>query len=264
MVTPDQLAGLVAQFNEIIKRVVNGSLKPNVVKRALQDIIENKHTAALTEPSWWVLPHRQLERVMELSDELGWGFTEANCPAVPQNVGLGEGEVLMLDVKLPEKSQQPGLHRTFDELWQLIEAQEGYTQRRSSTLKATAELLRQVPGYTHDPGIRWVAFNPTTYQGLSPAAALEQSQADGVKLAGTEVLMAALLFPKWVTSLLTDHTPAPNMPGLQFYWIDQWSSEWRCVPYFIWLNDEHELVLDTHWAKTSVPGWASPTVRVLS
>ena len=40
MTTIEQLGGLTAQHNEIIRRVVNGSLSPISVKRALQGIIE--------------------------------------------------------------------------------------------------------------------------------------------------------------------------------------------------------------------------------
>lgn len=64
----EQLAGIISQHNEIVKRVGNGSLDPIAVKRALQDIIEGKlpTVANWTPPTWWRTPEQQLARARQL------------------------------------------------------------------------------------------------------------------------------------------------------------------------------------------------------
>lgn len=263
MTTTEKLIGITAQHNEIVKRVGNGSLDPDSVRKALQQIIEGKFSlarsvrqASAMTPSWYVSPQQQLERVKTFLEHQDWGFS--SVPPVPEGfVPRTATEVLMLNVRLPKKGKQPGLHRTFDTLWQLIEAPNGYNKWRMPELKATAKLLRQAPGYGHEADISWIGFDPNAYQGLSPEAALKQSKEDGVCLAGTEVLMAAWLFPDWVTSWDGRSSPYPNLSGIQFYWDTDWSH----VPYLVPWDCSRHLDLNAVWADYSVEVFASPSVR---
>lgn len=80
MTTIEQLAGITAQRNEIVKRVGNGSLDPVAVKRALQDIIEGKlPTLTWNPPTWWRTPEQQLARARQL-----WPST-LFCPSHPRS-----------------------------------------------------------------------------------------------------------------------------------------------------------------------------------
>lgn len=268
MTTIEKLIGITAQHNEIVKRVGNGSLDPDNVRKALQDIIEGKFPeiklpkAAIThvlakQPSWYVSPEDQLKKVKTFNAALDWGFVTENIPAIPGSWQHNPNEVLMLAVSLPPKGRKSGLHRTFDELWNLIEAPDGYTKYRWDELKATTKLLRQAPGYNHTPGIRWVVFNPNAYHGKSPEAVLKQSKIDNAQLAGLEVLMATLLFPTWATSWNGDSSPYPNMSALQFYW----NSGWSRVPYLDRWDVARRLELRAHWAVGSREDFASPSVR---
>jgi hypothetical protein len=265
MITTEKLVGITAQHNEIVKRVGNGSLDPDNVRKALQRIIEGKFfdqlpapVAASGTPSWYVLPEQQLERVAQLNTDLKWGFGNVADLAVPEDfVPRTSTEVLMLNICLPRRDKQSGLHRTFDELWSLIQAPQGYSKYRWDALKATAKLLRQAPGYSHDVEVGWIALDPNAYHGLSPEAALEQSKNNGVRLAGTEVLMAALLFPDWVSSWNGTTNPYPNLSGIQFYWNSGWSS----VPYLDRWGDDRRLRLRARRADGSHAYWASPSVR---
>jgi hypothetical protein len=62
VVTIKQLAGVTAQHNEIVKRVANGSLDYDMVRSALQAIIEKRELPVLLGvmvlhsylPSWYV------------------------------------------------------------------------------------------------------------------------------------------------------------------------------------------------------------------
>lgn len=268
MTTIDKLIGITAQHNEIVKRVGNGSLDPDNVRKALQDIIEGKFPeikppkAAIThvlakQPTWYVSAVEQLKKVMAFNAALDWGFQDSDFPAIPGYRPSDPNEVLMLAVSLPPKGRKSGLHRTFDELWNLIEAPDGYTKYRWDELKATTKLLRQAPGYSHTPGIRWVVFDPNAYRGKSPEAALKQSKIDSVQLAGLEVLMAALLFPTWTTSWNGGSSPYPNMSALQFYW----NSDWSHVPFLNRWDGLRQLKLHADWADGSYDDWSSPSVR---
>jgi hypothetical protein len=166
--------------------------------------------------------------------------------------------VLLLNVRLSKKNKQPALHRTFDELWSLIQAPSGYGKWRWDELKATNKLLRRVSGYGHEVDeVEWVIFDPVAYQGKSPQEALELSNADGMQLAGTEVLMATLLFPDWPLSWFKDNMPAPNLSGLQFYWNAGWSH----VPCLRRWDGRRQLELSANWAGRANSCGASPSVR---
>lgn len=264
-VTDEVLGKIARQQHDLFRRVREGSLDAEFVSRGIQDIIEGKvapATAAIThvlakQPAWYVSPAEQLKKVEALNAALDWGFVTKNIPAIPGYRPSDPNEVLMLAVSLPPKGRKSGLYHTFDELWNLIEAPDGYTKWRRDELKATSKLLRQAPDYDYTPGIRWVVFNPNAYHGKSPEAALDASKADGVDLAGVEVLMAALLFPDWIASWNGTDSPFPNLSGLQFYWDAGWSD----VPYLDRWGGDRRLGLYAHWADDRSDRWASPSVR---
>lgn len=267
MTSIDKLVGITAQHNEIVKRVGNGSLQPDDVRRALQNIIEGKFveprgitvvtSVLVKQPSWYVSPERQLERVIQLNAERRWVLSMSDVRPILEFTPRTETEVLLLTICLPTLGRKSGLHRTFDELWNTIDEPQSYTKWRCDELKSDSNHLRLAPGHKHTPGIRWVAFDPNAYHGLSPEAALEQSKTDGLQLAGTEVLMAALLFPTWATSWDGKSSPYLNLSGLQFYWVTDWSR----VPYLYRWNDAHRLRMHASWAGNVGGRWSSPSVR---
>lgn len=259
------------QLAEVYRVTSNGTRDFSNVRKALQDIIEGKFPeikppeAAIThvlakQPTWYVPLEQQLKQVQAFNAALDWGFQDSDFPAPPGFRPSDPNEVLLLVVSLPVKGRKPGLHRTFDELWNLIEAPDGYEKWRWDELKATTKLLRQTSGYIHTPGIRWVVFNPNAYHGKSPRKALELSKADNVQLAGTEVLMAALLFPDWATSWNGNTSQWPNLSGLQFNY-DGDSTDWSDVPYLRRWDGARQLRLHARWADFSHVIWSSPSVR---
>ncbi len=264
MTTIEKLAGITAQHNEIVKRVVNGSLDIDNVRKALQDIIQGKFPEKMIPPviasgahSWYVSPEQQLKHVRDLIATHGWGFSDTDFPSIPEFKLRTETEVLLLCVYLPAKGSKPGVLRTFDELWDAYESPTGYSKWRWPEFKATAKLLRQAPGYYHTPGIHWVAFDPNTYHGLSPEAALKQSKIDGVVLAGVEGLMANLLFPTWATSWDGNKSPYPWLSGLQFNWNSNWSDS---VYLYRWADVRQVRVL-AGWSGGVDSRFGSPSVR---
>lgn len=267
MTTIDQFVGLHSQMNEIVKRVGNGSLDAEQVKDSLQAIIEKRQLLSpsvtsvlakrLPTPSWYVSPEQQLEGVRWLNAERKWGFSDSDMPSVPQNVTLNKGELLLLCVYLPKAGKQTGLQRTFDELWELCQAPNGYTKYRWDELKSDSKHLRSAPGHSHRVGVRWVIINPTAYHGKSAEYALSRRNEDNIRVAGVEALMLQVLCPDWATSWNGDSSPYPNLSGLQFYW----NSDWSGVPYLRRWDDDRRLELRAFWADSGLPYWASPSVR---
>ncbi len=254
-ITTDQLFALQTRQNEIGRRLKAGSLNVEDVLDATQGILDGiyptRPVSAL--PSWYVSPELQLVRAFQANTERKWGFAEGAFPVLPPD----STKLWLLVVKLPNKGRVKGLQRTFDDRWDLIEAPAGYTKWRSSEFLTDPDHLRLAPGYEHTPGIYWVEFEPGTYQGKSPQAALEQSAGD---LVGTEALDAIWQFPDWSLSWFVDDTPAPNLSALQFRW-DKTSTDWSRVPYLDRWDGRRRLGLRARWADDDGPSWASPSVR---
>jgi hypothetical protein len=203
-------------------------------------------------PAWYISPEHQLERVKQLNVQRKWGFVDADFPSVPANfVPRTDTEVLLFVGNLPQFKKLSSFRRTFNELWDLIVPPRGYSKI------CVVDQMRRVPGYQCRPGFYWVAFDPNAYHKLSPKAALEQSKVEGLKLAGLEVLWAALLFPDWAASWNGRSSPYPNLSGLQSKWQKLWSG----VPYFRRWDDGRRLKLHADGADYAGDGWSSPSVR---
>jgi len=262
-VTDDVKRG-IRQLRLIEDRFLNGTLEPVAVRRSLQDIIEDKSTPLITTPSWYGQVGAQIEKAsafLELHGGGQEGFRVSDIPAVPNFIPRTKTEVLLLAVYLPDKGRVKGFRRTFDAWWDFIVPPTGVTKWRWEELKSDSKHLRLAPGVKYAPGIRWVAFDPSTYRGKSPEGALAQSVNDGTTLAHTEVLMAAALFSGWVASWNGTDSPYPNLSGLQCYAITDWSR----VPglYYRWGDGLPQLRLNAYWDESaSASGsWSTPVVR---
>ena len=220
MTTIEQLAGLTAQHNELVKRVVKGSLDPEAAKRGLHDTIMGKVHSV---PSWYVSPTVQ-RRIVKAHLKPEWGI-EKVPPVPPRYEPRTSTEVLMLNLRLPRQLGQSGPIRTLKQLWALIEPPQNYTKHGAQELMLPYE-LRQEKFYPGEKGLEWIVFDPCAYQGLSPEDARERARVDGLWLAGTEVLMAAWLFPDWIANFRAESMPPPWLAGIQVNEKDYggWSS----------------------------------------
>lgn len=262
MVTTDELILLLSKQQELVRRVSEGNL---TIERALattQDVLDEANAAAVLRRSWWgVTPEMQIEQAsafLALHGRGQTGFWPPEIPAVPAFAPRTPTELLLLAVYLPDKGRQTGLQRTFDAWWDFIVPPTGLIKWRWDDLKSDSRHLRLADGIDYKPGIRWVAFDPSKYQGKrSPKDALAQSAIDGTTLAHAEVLMAAAMFPEWVASWNGGDSPHPNLSGLQFYWKADWSD----VPCLGRWVGHHRLKLAAHWADDADSFWSSPVVR---
>jgi hypothetical protein len=233
MVTINQLAGITAQHNEIVKRVSNGSLDPAPVKRALQEIIEGRFISS--PPFWWRTPEQQLARARQL-----WPGTVLPDPP-KEFTPRTPSEVLLLHV--PD---------TFDGLWSFVSAPEGYTKYRHVAVKSDQENLRYAPGKAVFINPVWLAFDPEHGKGERPDSLWGQANC-----AASEVLSALIQFPEWPLTWFDD-APAPCLTGYQL----KYDGNWSCVPcIYRWTPLSRQLKLGVFKESYGYKDWASPSVR---
>ena len=235
MTTIEQLAGITAQHNEIVKRVGNGSLDPVAVKRALQDIIEGKlPTLTWNPPTWWRTPEQQLERARRL-------WPNAVLPEPPKEfTPRTKSEVLLLHV--PD---------TFDNLWNLVNAPDGYTKYRWDGVKSDKRNLRLAPKKVEFATPVWLAFDPERGKGERPD--FFWGQAD---CAASEVFSALIQFPEWSLEWFNSAS-APNLSGYHLKYDGNGSP----VPCLGRWDGGRRLELDGCWADRRNGYWSSPSVR---
>ena len=236
MTTIEQLTGITAQHNEIVKRVGNGSLDPVAVKRALQDIIEGKlPTLTWNPPTWWRTPEQQLVRARQL-------WPNAVLPEPPKEfMPRTKSEVLLLHV--PD---------TFDSLWDKVVAPEGYTKYRWEGVKADKQNLRLATkgGESYVVPV-WLVFDPEHGKGERPDSFWGQAD-----IAASEVFSALIQFPEWPLAWFNGAS-APNLSGYQLKYDGNWSH----VPYLNRWDDGRQLKLRGRWADHRDDRWSSPSVR---
>ena len=235
MTTIEQLAGITAQHNEIVKRVAGGSLDPVAVKRALQDIIEGKlPTLTWNPPTWWRTPEQQLERARQL-------WPNAVLPEPPKEfTPRTKSEVLLLHV--PD---------TFDSLWDKVVAPTGYTKYRWEGVKADKRNLRLSPNKREYTEPVWLAFDPERGKGERPDSFWGQADT-----AASEVFSALIQFPEWSLAWFNGAS-APNLSGYQL----KCNGNWSYVPYLNRWGGDRQLKLNDGWAGARDDNWSSPSVR---
>ena len=236
MTTIEQLAGITSQHNEIVKRVGNGSLDPTAVKRALQDIIEGKLPPMQNwnAPTWWRTPELQLARARQL-------WPNAVLPEPPKEfTPRTKSEVLLLHV--PD---------TFDNLWNLVNAPEGYTKYRWEGVKSDKRNLRLAPNKVEYTEPVWLAFDPERGKGERPDSFWGQADT-----AASEVFSALIQFPEWSLAWFNGAS-APNLSGYQL----KYDGNWSLVPCLDRWGDDRQLGLYDYWAADRDDYWSSPSVR---
>jgi hypothetical protein len=204
-----------------------------------------------------VSPESQIRRILQLNSIMEWGLTKSDFPKkIPEFVRRTPSEILMLSVNLPKKNGVSGVQRTFDELWNAIQAPDGYTKWRWENLKSDSAHLKQLRGTKRPPGVRCVIFDPLANQG-EPYELLWANLIDNFYLANSEVLMAAILFPDWVKSWGIKGTPYPRMAGYQFFRNNDCEPE---PPSLSLWDDDHKLKLGVYWTNDN-SYYAMPTIR---
>lgn len=194
-------------------------------------------------PSWYVSPERQLERARQL-------WPNAVLPEPPEGfTPQTKSEVLLLHV--PD---------TFDNLWNLVNAPEGYTKYRGKGVKSNKRNLRLAldkDGHTDKVEFTepvWLAFDPERGKGERPDSFWGQADT-----AASEVFSALIQFPEWSLAWFNGAS-APYLTGYQL----KYDRKWRRVLFLYRWDLDSQLRLGDFWADGRYGHWSSPSVRVLS
>ncbi len=271
MTLADELVRLSGQHNEILKRVNGGTLEPESVRRALQDIITGKFAPPVVSShptGWYITPTDQVARMADLiHSHPGWGFTTADIPVVPDDFAPATStEVLLLVAELPKKGKLGSVQRTFDEAWSLIQTPADHQPNwRWPDLRSDAKHLRLVPGKQPKPGLRWVGFDPFANwepQNGRRVKDLWQHEDIAATLAASEALWAAVMFPDLVADMDGQKIPHFDLAGYQFNW-DGADEAWTHCPCLHRWAGGRQVELHAHWADFLNVDWAAPSVREL-
>lgn len=191
-------------------------------------------TVTAVQTSWYVAPERQLERARQL-------WPNAVLPEPPEGfTPRTKSEVLLLHV--PD---------TFDNLWNLVNAPEGYTKYRWESVKADKRNLRLAPNKVEFTRPVWLAFDPEHGKGERPDSFWGQADC-----AASEVFSALIQFPEWSLAWFAGSS-APNLSGYQL----KYDGNWADVPCLYRWDDDRQLKLIDRWADDRDGRWSSPSVR---
>lgn len=254
---------LADRLHELYRVTANGTRDVDVVLAGLQGLIEGRSIedhpmSSIVWPEWYSNPMMQISAVSDFLEHYGdgrKGFRPSDIPGLPDFMPRTPTEILLLSVMLPDEGGVSGFHRTFEAWWETIDGFSG--KRRVAAVRSASDDLQLAPGIDYSPGIRWVVFDPSGYQSMSPDEALQRAAIDGVSLAHVEILMVAALFPAWATSWLGEGSPAPFMSGARIFH----DGPSLGVPCIYLAADGGSLWLDAERADRFNPNWASPTVR---
>jgi hypothetical protein len=246
MTTIEQLCGLTAQHNEIIKRVGNGSLSPISVKRALQDIIEGAtKTPSVVE---------EVERQLTVWKGFGVAISDEQWDHILQQAEVFEPAT---DTDQPLVTGGFGYDNpkvVANKLFGAFTPPDGYTKYNYIE---DAE-LRYAPGMKPTGGLRLIHFDQNAYSGLSPEAALKAAKRDKLRLASIEVLEHLVLTPKSGQTWDGKSYYYPNLSGLQL----KYGTDWSSVPYlYRWDDSYRKFRFGSHSAVYADGKWSSPVVR---
>ncbi len=185
-------------------------------------------------PSWYVSPEQQLARARQL-------WPNVVLPEPPKEfTPRKKSEVLLLHV--PD---------TFDNLWNLVNAPEGYTKYRWGGVKADKRNLRLSPNKREYTEPVWLGFDPE--HGRSERPDSFWGQAD---TAASEVFSALIQFPEWPLAWFNGAS-APNLSGYQLKYNGNWSG----VLFLNRWGGDRQLKLHDGWAGARDDNWSSPSVR---
>lgn len=254
MTTIEQLGGLTAQYNEIIRRVVNGSLDPIAVKRALLGIVEGtakdivegvpKNTLAITlvrqQLNAWkklgvAISDERQEQILQQAAVFD-PMTESDVPLVTGGFGYANPTAVV------------------EKLFNAFAPPRSY--RKYNYIKGVE--LRYTPGMKPSGEIRLVHYDPNGYASLNSLIAFREARRDKLRLASVEVLEHLVLTPE--SSLTWDGRVHyyPTLSGLQRKYDDEWCGN----PYLgRWDDRAPGFKLTSNVPENESSEWASPVVR---
>lgn len=245
MTTIEQLVGLTAQHNEIIKRVGNGSLNPISVRRAFQDIIEGARKTLSTV--------ERVARQIDAWTNLGVEITEERYEQI---LKAAEAFRPINDTDKPLVTGGFGYDNPtalVKKFFEVLRPADGY--EKSNYIEDTQ--LRYVSGMRPTGELRLVHYDSDAFSGRSPKFARRKARSDGLRLAGIEVFERVILEPETGLSWGKVWNSFPNASGLNMKDIIGQSN----VPHLYRRNNDRHFEFATHSVDVGYHGWSSPVIR---
>jgi len=214
-------------------------------------------------------------RAAEFNHMMHWGFDMDLVPVEPSRFDpITQSEIPVLAIYLPDKNPNSkyihyGISITFDGLWHVIEAPEGYKKTRHESVKShhyNMELVSKI-SHTHQPGMVWVGYDINANKEISPAQCWRNPiskavDTNDIYIAHSENLSMAALCPELVAAMDGINVAHPNFAG---YKIDGGidGGPKLHVPYLHLCQNDKTLKLDATYAGLPFPDFSSPLVRIL-
>lgn len=247
MTTIEQLAGITAQHNDIVKRVGNGSLDPTTVKRTLQDIIEGKFNVPVwNPPSWWRTPEQQLARARQIWPNVV--LPDPPAAFMPQT----KSEVMLLHVPDSLNNLRNKVGIVADAVRSL----------KPQTAPNKVEFKEPI----------WLAFDPEHGSGENPDTFWHQAN-----LAASEIFSAIIQFPGWSSRTfpidygevtidcedLTYRGPDSPSPCFSGYRFRDWDGQWKVANLTQWpgSHGDRPAALSLWLSNPAESVMTSPSVR---
>ncbi|MEI6228412.1 MAG: hypothetical protein WCP11_00055 [Candidatus Saccharibacteria bacterium] len=209
----------------------------------------------------------QHSRAAEINARMHWGFHMGSIPVEPLNFEpRTDSEIPVLAIYLPDKHTRFGIQVTFDGLWYVVEAPDGYRKYRDKSVESHHFNMELVDGlsHTHDVGMGWIGYDINANKYKSPAGFWDCPFHDesGVYVAHSENLAMAALCPELVAAIDGINVAHPNFAGYRITGGLDGGSKSH-VPYLHLCENDKELKLDATYADLPFADFSSPTARKL-
>lgn len=240
-----RMGGLATQYAEIIKRVANGTLNPELVKRQFQDIIEKR---AFRSGSTVDLVELQLQRWLACGVSIDDEVRDRILQQAAEWYPITDGAEPLIIGGFEGMDVTSALHG----LYGAINLVEPY--RKETWIPEDAQ-LRRVVGLKPGTGLRLVHFAPRAHMNVAPRDAVvrERARSNRGRLAGLEVLEYLAVMP---AAKLARSQIRWNLSGLRMKHQGNWSD----TPYVHWHQEANFLELNTDPADSMIVGFSSPVV----
>jgi len=196
-------------------------------------------------------PELQIEKVKELNNSYGWGFTDedfeslGNPPTWPED---GIIPVVYLEF-FPKDTPE----ETFKVLWQVIRS--SYKESWClDQIHPSSDRLRLYPGVLYEKGLRWRIVDVGSNQGWSTDDVRREGNPD--KLAHLGLMCLAKLCPDWVVSMDGNEVPNVILPGIQISIPGH--TPWAHVPYIGYVFNSRRIRLSANYSTEHYNSCAVP------
>lgn len=218
-----------ALFDEILIDIDHGQLDERLAGKAFTALLNGQEPFSGAPellrdntPRWYMSLEDQIRLVRQLAKKYHWPLErQLSAPiAIPYAMKTqSPTEVLMLNVNLPGRVRRPAAAHTVEALLGPMSTRLPHVDNvRLSRLLEPYDSTFRMQSRLAVPGtLEWVAFDYAAYEGQPLETVRTWAASDGRTLAGTEVMMAMLLFPEWVESLIaTPDTVHLQLGGLTY------------------------------------------------